>query len=147
MFYVFFFFLRIRRPPRSTRTDTLFPYTTLFRSSARWSTNTPSRPWCRRATCAWDPVAATSSLPETTRTATAAKKRAATRPNRLASAGRRRHIRTLIQNRAHDADQAVRTLPQERARPADPAPTKDREGGELEKGGTDQVVFGGHDSV
>src|SRR3546814_6130194 len=27
-----FFFLRKRRPPRSTRTDTLFPYTTLFRS-------------------------------------------------------------------------------------------------------------------
>src|SRR3546814_12135053 len=27
-----FFFLMIRRPPRSTRTDTLFPYTTLFRS-------------------------------------------------------------------------------------------------------------------
>src|SRR3546814_1389091 len=25
----------IRRPPRSTRTDTLFPYTTLFRSAAR----------------------------------------------------------------------------------------------------------------
>src|SRR3546814_3099792 len=39
-----FFFLMIRRPPRSTRTDTLFPYTTLFRSpmaatpgSRRWS--------------------------------------------------------------------------------------------------------------
>src|SRR3546814_1807836 len=30
--YIFFFFLMIRRPPRSTRTDTLFPYTTLFRS-------------------------------------------------------------------------------------------------------------------
>src|SRR3546814_12184895 len=29
---MFFFFLMIRRPPRSTRTDTLFPYTTLFRS-------------------------------------------------------------------------------------------------------------------
>src|SRR3546814_2055788 len=29
---LFFFFLMIRRPPRSTRTDTLFPYTTLFRS-------------------------------------------------------------------------------------------------------------------
>src|SRR3546814_14846876 len=29
--YAFFFFM-IRRPPRSTRTDTLFPYTTLFRS-------------------------------------------------------------------------------------------------------------------
>src|SRR3546814_14561595 len=28
----FFFFVMIRRPPRSTRPDTLFPYTTLFRS-------------------------------------------------------------------------------------------------------------------
>src|SRR3546814_13756611 len=35
MFYMCFVFLMIRRPPRSTRTDTLFPYTTLFRS----------RPW------------------------------------------------------------------------------------------------------
>src|SRR3546814_20915083 len=32
--YDFIFFLMIRRPPRSTRTDTLFPYTTLFRSIA-----------------------------------------------------------------------------------------------------------------
>src|SRR3546814_19588276 len=30
----FFFFFMIRRPPGSTRTDTLFPYTTLFRSYA-----------------------------------------------------------------------------------------------------------------
>src|SRR3546814_15823453 len=30
--FFFFFFLMIRRPPRSTPTDTLFPYTTLFRS-------------------------------------------------------------------------------------------------------------------
>src|SRR3546814_19042236 len=30
----FLFVLMIRRPPRSTRTDTLFPYTTLFRSRA-----------------------------------------------------------------------------------------------------------------
>src|SRR3546814_15571280 len=30
--FLVFFFLMIRRPPRSTRTDTLFPYTTLFRS-------------------------------------------------------------------------------------------------------------------
>src|SRR3546814_4182068 len=30
--FFFVFFLMIRRPPRSTRTDTLFPYTTLFRS-------------------------------------------------------------------------------------------------------------------
>src|SRR3546814_18519538 len=36
------FFLMIRRPPRSTRTDTLFPYTTLFRSDRRrWRT----MPW------------------------------------------------------------------------------------------------------
>src|SRR3546814_5419877 len=36
------FFLMIRRPPRSTRTDTLFPYTTLFRSSqiAKMAPNT-----------------------------------------------------------------------------------------------------------
>src|SRR3546814_16836455 len=34
------FFLMIRRPPRSTRTDTLFPYTTLFRSA--W-TRSPAR--------------------------------------------------------------------------------------------------------
>src|SRR3546814_11169686 len=32
LFFVFFF-LMIRRPPRSTPTDTLFPYTTLFRSA------------------------------------------------------------------------------------------------------------------
>src|SRR3546814_12156158 len=32
--FTIFFFLMIRRPPRSTRTDTLFPYTTLFRSTA-----------------------------------------------------------------------------------------------------------------
>src|SRR3546814_982875 len=30
---MYLFFLMIRRPPRSTRTDTLFPYTTLFRST------------------------------------------------------------------------------------------------------------------
>src|SRR3546814_16946580 len=31
--FLLYFFLMIRRPPRSTRTDTLFPYTTLFRST------------------------------------------------------------------------------------------------------------------
>src|SRR3546814_10984351 len=30
--FSFFVFVMVRRPPRSTRTDTLFPYTTLFRS-------------------------------------------------------------------------------------------------------------------
>src|SRR3546814_14615745 len=38
-----FFFLMIRRPPRSTRTDTLFPYTTLFRSARNRSDSKRSR--------------------------------------------------------------------------------------------------------
>src|SRR3546814_3893939 len=33
-----------RRPPRSTRTDTLFPYTTLFRSCSRTTSTTSPRP-------------------------------------------------------------------------------------------------------
>src|SRR3546814_5144621 len=44
------FFLMIRRPPRSTRTDTLFPYTTLFRSGRRqgaWGWIPRLAPWRR----------------------------------------------------------------------------------------------------
>src|SRR3546814_12699776 len=41
LFTLMYFFLMIRRPPRSTRTDTLFPYTTLFRSQVP----------CVRVTC------------------------------------------------------------------------------------------------
>src|SRR3546814_8340505 len=37
-----FFLLMIRRPPRSTRTDTLFPYTTLFRSGRAQITQEPA---------------------------------------------------------------------------------------------------------
>src|SRR3546814_10119253 len=44
---VMFLFLMIRRPPRSTRTDTLFPYTTLFRSA--WSQRYAVRPVGRHA--------------------------------------------------------------------------------------------------
>src|SRR3546814_4695816 len=60
---LYFFFLMIRRPPRSTRTDTLFPYTTLFRSrpssasrasrrSPAWwpSWASPNRCCCSRCT-------------------------------------------------------------------------------------------------
>src|SRR3546814_15065857 len=39
LLYPSVFFLMIRRPPRSTRTDTLFPYTTLFRSPYCHSAN------------------------------------------------------------------------------------------------------------
>src|SRR3546814_8124514 len=48
----------IRRPPRSTRTDTLFPYTTLFRSSSNLSRSRVScstsflvRPWVSPESC------------------------------------------------------------------------------------------------
>src|SRR3546814_19054166 len=37
----YLFLLKIRRPPRSTRTDTLFPYTTLFRSTVREAADSP----------------------------------------------------------------------------------------------------------
>src|SRR3546814_19023968 len=42
---LYMFFLMIRRPPRSTRTDTLFPYTTLFRSA--WRRLLGLLGWCR----------------------------------------------------------------------------------------------------
>src|SRR3546814_17457425 len=42
-----FFFLMIRRPPRSTRTDTLFPYTTLFRSGSCAAPLREHRAWGR----------------------------------------------------------------------------------------------------
>src|SRR3546814_3454719 len=38
----------IRRPPRSTRTDTLFPYTTLFRADIQGLPRNGGRPRCRR---------------------------------------------------------------------------------------------------
>src|SRR3546814_4020911 len=47
-YLLFFFFLMIRRPPRSTRTDTLFPYTTLFRSSSTRAGSRTPRSWSGR---------------------------------------------------------------------------------------------------
>src|SRR3546814_18297499 len=51
-YFFFFFFLMIRRPPRSTRTDTLFPYTTLFRSNPQTCRNFSRGPhyWPSEAT-------------------------------------------------------------------------------------------------
>src|SRR3546814_7984579 len=43
----------LRPPPRSTRTDTLFPYTTLFRSSRRQAGR---RSWRRGGICARGPA-------------------------------------------------------------------------------------------
>src|SRR3546814_12658602 len=47
-----FFFLMRRRPPRSTRTDTLFPYTTLFRSLLCREERVDVRRAARHVTCA-----------------------------------------------------------------------------------------------
>src|SRR3546814_1766611 len=41
----------IRRPPRSTRTDTLFPYTTLFRSAPPGRFRRPDQPRSWRSSC------------------------------------------------------------------------------------------------
>src|SRR3546814_5692469 len=41
----------IRRPPRSTRTDTLFPYTTVFRSDRGWPGVGGERHWHRHCAC------------------------------------------------------------------------------------------------
>src|SRR3546814_20941324 len=58
-----FFFLMIRRPPRSTRTDTLFPYTTLFRSRNRHggtekeiADTVPCLPRIRRDPCGYTAI-------------------------------------------------------------------------------------------
>src|SRR3546814_13622501 len=54
-FVCVFLFLMIRRPPRSTRTDTLFPYTTLFRSvltGMEWAAaNAPGAAWVASFAC------------------------------------------------------------------------------------------------
>src|SRR3546814_6817055 len=47
----------IRRPPRSTRTDTLFPYTTLFRSRGRPAARPSGWPARVRARCGRGPRA------------------------------------------------------------------------------------------
>src|SRR3546814_934663 len=59
LYFIVFFFLMIRRPPRSTRTDTLFPYTTLFRSQANFPC--PNR---RSTTpCRWSEIYVAGRLP------------------------------------------------------------------------------------
>src|SRR3546814_1413025 len=51
----------IRRPPRSTRTDTLFPYTTLFRSSVSSSVAIALQNTCERAKTIYFPIISGSS--------------------------------------------------------------------------------------
>src|SRR3546814_4248825 len=47
----------LRRPPRSTRTDTLFPYTTLFRSWVHFVTNSAMGNWIIMETAPFEPTA------------------------------------------------------------------------------------------
>src|SRR3546814_13972804 len=57
----------IRRPPRSTRTDTLFPYTTLFRSGRdrryerRWPFRSVLKPFGKRRICLYRSAKSTSN--------------------------------------------------------------------------------------
>src|SRR3546814_15601260 len=85
---VFFFFLMRRRPPRSTRTDTLFPYTTLFRSAAR------SRPRPR----------------QTPRRRRPARSRRAARSSRPDSSIRRRVQRTAAVRRSEEHTSELQSL-------------------------------------
>src|SRR3546814_4816014 len=52
----------IRRPPRSTRTDTLFPYTTLFRSTSVWSLSSAIRSTMRSRASAMSPNSASRRM-------------------------------------------------------------------------------------
>src|SRR3546814_3298069 len=82
-----FFFLMIRRPPRSTRTDTLFPYTTLFRSPT-----IPSPPICAA------------------RCSTAGRDRSLWRSARNIAPTRRRAITTRTANRSEEHTSELQSL-------------------------------------
>src|SRR5476649_2743390 len=89
--YIFFFFLMIRRPPRST----LFPYTTLFRSSTRPSSTT----YCSRSPRSTWATAGSRTCRTTPRCrsrADAADRRAADERGRLREDGRRSEVELLV---------------------------------------------------
>src|SRR3546814_18583824 len=62
LFRRFFFFLRLRRPRRSTRTDTLFPYPTLFRSPRARGCHRLSREGAGLVEAAGEVIAAVAPL-------------------------------------------------------------------------------------
>src|SRR3546814_1750391 len=75
LFFLHFFFLMIRRPPRSTRTDTLFPYTTLFRSPVCAASSPTSRRRRLRSSCTPSALPSGCSPPGTARGAGASSSR------------------------------------------------------------------------
>src|SRR3546814_1375328 len=77
---IFFFILMIRRPPRSTRTDTLFPYTTLFRSPAiRWHEPDGGTTWSGSATSAMSAVPGRRIMSDDARDSTSCRSRTSRR--------------------------------------------------------------------
>src|SRR3546814_8721062 len=114
----------IRRPPRSTRTDTLFPYTTLFRS--RWPGHLGTLPLPNRALREAGGLPGAAAAAAAERSAGAADP--APWPRRAAVPVRRRHrLRLLHLQRRHAGDGRSRPA----AAPAgggDPARHPDRGG-------------------
>src|SRR3546814_20675477 len=79
--FLFFVFLMIRRPPRSTRTDTLFPYTTLFRSEVHpISARSALNPVAQTSVHGSAVASRISAKPETQKPVTACRSRNAARP-------------------------------------------------------------------
>src|SRR3546814_21105210 len=115
----FVLFLMIRRPPRSTRTDTLFPYTTLFRS----------RRADRQRLGAEDPRAPGADANQLRRTARLAPAQGTAAPVGRVPAPGRGHAgapgaRALRRNHPHPHRRPRRrTRPRRPRRPSAPPPT------------------------
>src|SRR3546814_10539460 len=99
-----FFVLMIRRPPRSTRTDTLFPYTTLFRSAqaSAWKSRRRSRRRSRKALA----VRCGSPVAKASRAMRAPASTVASQSARVTSRvllGQPHRVRRLLAERCRDA--------------------------------------------
>src|SRR3546814_1315058 len=91
----------IRRPPRSTRTDTLFPYTTLFRSAAR----AQAGQWRWRRTARHDALRAIRSAGWS-----AWRRKRAAAPAAMLAAGERHRIPTAGGDRSEEHTSELQSL-------------------------------------
>src|SRR3546814_18713046 len=107
-----FFFVMIRRPPRSTRTDTLVPYTTLFRSPADDCARHSDHPQMRRRRLYWNG----STLADLH--GDGARLGVADRPHGLRPASARRSHRLGILRRPCGCTETVRHVIDSAVRPA-----------------------------